>query len=90
MINNAEYLIQKYAEARENFNEASVTDTSSSYWRGVMDTYHSLLLLGFNDWAESGSTGYLVFHQGKTYEEAIDTVNKAFQNTQNRTINTNI
>jgi hypothetical protein len=79
MINNAEYLIQKYAEARENFNAASVTDTASSYWRGVMDTYRSLLILGFNDWAEQGTTGYYVFIEQKTYDEAINLIHKSLQ-----------
>jgi hypothetical protein len=73
MINNADYLIQKYAEAREKFQDAN-TSTGQLYWTGVMDTYHSLLILGFSDWANHGSTGYYVFMEGLTYDEALNHV----------------
>lgn len=69
MINNADYLIQKYAEARENMNEPG---SATQYWKGTMDTYHSLLILGFNNWALPGSTGYYVFYEGMTYDKALD------------------
>lgn len=72
MINNAEYLIQRYAEAREKQNERGSLDTGRMYWKGVMDTYHSLLILGFDDWALPNSTGYYVFYEGMNYEEALN------------------
>lgn len=74
MINNAEYLIQKYAEAREKIDIAQ-DESARQYWRGSMDTYHSLLILGFNDWAEKGSTGYYVFYEGMTYDSALRRAN---------------
>jgi len=73
MINNADYLIQKYAEAREKYNSANNTE-GEMYWKGSMDTYHSLLILGFSGWAERGSTGYYVFMEGLTYDEALNHV----------------
>jgi hypothetical protein len=76
MINNADYLIQKYAEAREKSMEYGNHDPGHSYWKGVMDTYHSLLILGFNDWAEHGTTGYFVFTEGMSYDEALNAVNQ--------------
>ena len=42
-----------------------------------MDTYHSLLILGFNDWAEKDSPGYFVFFEGMDYEEALNAFNQA-------------
>jgi hypothetical protein len=42
------------------------------YWKGVIDAYHSLLTLGFNDWALPNSTGYFVFYEGMNYEEALN------------------
>ena len=73
MINNADYLIQKYAESREKYNSANNTE-GEMYWKGSMDTYHSLLILGFSGWAERGSTGYYVFMKGLTYDEALNHV----------------
>jgi len=78
MINNADYLIQKYAEAREKMNTYGSRDSGYSYWAGVMDTYHSLLILGFSNWAEHGSTGYYVFTEGMTYDAALAKVSKQF------------
>jgi hypothetical protein len=78
MINNADYLIQKFAEAREKLNTYSSSESGYSYWKGSMDTYHSLLVLGFNDWAEPGSTGYYVFMEGMTYDSALAEVSKQF------------
>ena len=74
-ITNADYLIQKYSEARENVN-GSNDNNSKIYWKGVMDTYHSLLILGFTDWANHGSTGYYVFHENLTYQQAINKIEK--------------
>lgn len=75
MITNAEYLIQRYAEAQEKMNSAD-TETGRKYWRGAMDTYHSLLNEAFNGWAEKGTTGYYVFYEGKTYDAAITEASK--------------
>ena len=73
MISNADYLIQKYSEAREKIQEAN-TDTGLNYWRGVMDTYHNLLSTAFEGWAAYGSVGYYVFMEQKTYDAALDMV----------------
>jgi hypothetical protein len=68
MINNADYLIQKYAEAREKMNESG---GEQFYWKGVMDTYHSLLILGFHGWADKGTVGYYVFYENMSYDAAL-------------------
>ena len=74
-ITNVEYLIQKYSDSRERMEEAN-TESGRQYWKGSMDTYHNLLVMGFNDWAEPGSTGYEVFTNGRTYDQAIDLLSK--------------
>jgi hypothetical protein len=71
MITNEQYLIQRYAEAREKQIEYVTNDTGRLYWKGVMDTYHSLLTHAFSDWAVFGSVGYYVFYEGHTYDEAL-------------------
>lgn len=74
-ITNVEYLIQMYSDAKEN-SLGSNDNNAKIYWKGVMDTYHSLLTLGFNDWALPGSTGYYVFYEGLTYQQAINRIEK--------------
>lgn len=69
MITNVDYLIQKYAEAREKINNAQGDKTYRTYWQGAMDTYHSLLT-NFDGWASSG-TGWYVFYEGMTYDAAL-------------------
>jgi hypothetical protein len=76
MINNAEYLIQKYAEAREKQEEYKQSDAGRLYWKGAMDAYHSLLVMGFLGWADKGTTGYYVFHKEMSYDEAIAKASK--------------
>lgn len=75
MISNAEYLIQKYAEAREKMNDAN-TESARQYWRGSMDTYHGLLSSAFKGWTAQGTTGDYVFLQGMTYDAALRRINK--------------
>ncbi len=74
MITNVDYLIQKYAEAREKINEAN-DNYGITYWRGVMDTYHNLLCNSFGNWAEYGTAGYYVFyelmHLHKTHAQTV-------------------
>ena len=70
MITNADYLIQRYAEAREKMNDAN-TENGRFYWKGAMDTYHAMLNAAFDGWADAGTTGYFVFYHGKTYDEAL-------------------
>jgi hypothetical protein len=82
MISNAEYLIQKYAEAREKQNEygsvwSTINSPAKSYWKGVMDTYHSILNSAFDDWAANGTTGYFVFYERMTYDQALNAINQA-------------
>ena len=74
MISNVDYLIQKYAEAREKVNNAMSDRDYRNYWQGAMDTYHSLLTY-FDDWAASG-TGFYVFYEGMSYDEALNQVTK--------------
>jgi len=76
MVSNAEYLIQKYAEAREKQNEYGSDESGKSYWKGVMDTYHSILNSAFDDWAKNDSTGYFVFYEGMTYDQALNAINQ--------------
>ena len=78
MISNADYLIQKYSEAREKIQEAN-TDTGLNYWRGVMDTYHNLLSNAFGNWAEFGTVGYYVFYEQKTYDQALNCVTANYE-----------
>lgn len=73
MISNVDYLIQKYAEAREKMQDAN-TESGRQYWKGVMDAYHSLLTSAFGNWAPYGSTGYYVFYEGMTYDQALNQV----------------
>ena len=69
MISNVDYLIQKYAEAREKVNNAMGDRDYRNYWQGAMDTYHSLLT-HFGGWADGG-TGFYVFYEGMNYDEAL-------------------
>jgi hypothetical protein len=71
MVTNADYLIQKYAEAREKMETYPSNDSGFNYWRGVMDTYHNLLSSAFPGWANEGTVGRLVFIYQKTYDEAL-------------------
>jgi hypothetical protein len=73
MISNVDYLIQKFAEAREKMLDAA-NETGANYWRGSMDTYHNLLSTAFNGWAEYGTTGYYVFIEQMSYDEALNQV----------------
>jgi hypothetical protein len=80
MITNEQYLVQKFSEAREKMETYSSNDSGRDYWRGSMDTYHNLLSSAFPGWAEQGTTGYYVFIEQKTYEEAINLIHKSLQN----------
>jgi hypothetical protein len=79
MISNADYLIQKYAEAREKMLEATTYD-AEQYWRGSMDTYHNVLCSAFDDWAAPDTTGWYVFYEQMTYDEALNAVSKLVEN----------
>ena len=46
-----------------------------TYWKGVRNTYHSLLVDSFPGWAERGTTGYYVFMEGMTYDAAVTAAN---------------
>lgn len=71
MISNVDYLIQKYAEAREKMRTAA-NQAGDNYWRGAMDTYHNLLCSAFPGWADPDSVGYFVFIEGYSYDEALN------------------
>lgn len=77
MITNVEYLIQKYAEAREKIEAYRGPDSNHAYWKGVMDTYQSMLNESFSGWAEHGTTGYYVFYEGMTYDAALNAAGKS-------------
>lgn len=78
MISNADYLIQKYAEAREKMMNSHFADFN--YWKGSMDTYHSLLNIAFEGWAAPDTTGWYVFYEQMTYDEALNAVSKLVEN----------
>jgi hypothetical protein len=69
MILNVDYLIQKYAEAREKVDNARGDRDYRNYWQGVMDTYHCVLT-NFDGWASSG-IGWYVFYEGMNYDKAV-------------------
>jgi len=69
MITNAQYLIQRYAEAREKMNSATA-ENGRFYWKGAMDTYHAMLSESFDGWATHGSVGYYVFYENMGYDAA--------------------
>jgi hypothetical protein len=72
MITNANYLIQKYAEASERVSNArGDLKEYISYWSGAKNTYHALLNEFFEGWAEPGSVGYYVFMKEMTYAAAL-------------------
>jgi hypothetical protein len=73
MISNVDYLVQKYAEAREKMLDAA-NAAGDNYWRGSMDTYHNLLCMAFPGWAAPNTTGYYVFIEQMSYDEALDQV----------------
>jgi hypothetical protein len=73
MISNVDYLIQKFAEAREKMLDAA-NEAGANYWRGSMDTYHNLLSTAFPGWAAPNTTGYYVFIEQMSYDEALDQV----------------
>jgi hypothetical protein len=75
MISNVDYLVQKYAEAREKMLDAA-NEAGDNYWRGSMDTYHNLLCTSFDGWAAPGTTGWYVFYEQLNYEEALNQVAK--------------
>jgi len=74
MITNVDYLIQKYAEAVEKINNAQGDRDYRSYWTGIKDAYHNMLNEAFQGWAEHGTTGYYVFYEQMTYDEALNQV----------------
>jgi len=70
MITNADYLIQRYAEAREKMNDAN-TENGRFYWKGAMDTYHAMLNEAFDGWATKTTVGYYVFYEQMAYDAAL-------------------
>ena len=79
MISNVDYLIQKFAEAREKMRSADDV-AGHNYWRGSMDTYHNLLSNAFSNWAAPDTTGWYVFIEQMDYEEALNQVAKDLEN----------
>jgi len=71
MITNEQYLVQRFAEALEKFNQSG-NNEYKKYWQGVTDTYQSLLCESFNGWALPGTVGYFVLYEGMTYDAALD------------------
>lgn len=77
MITNAEYLIQKLAEATEWHGKVkSISD--KSLWRGTAMAYQNILNDAFPGWDAPGTTGHYVLNEGMTYDAAITAANKAF------------
>lgn len=74
MITNAEYLIQRYAEAREKkYN--SRNNEQQVYYQGMVDTYENILEESFPEWRSPGTTGFYV-SEGKSYDAAITEASK--------------
>ena len=69
-ITNQDYLIQRYAEAREKMNDAN-TENGRFYWKGAMDTYHAMLNEAFDGWATKTTVGYYVFYEQMAYDAAL-------------------
>mgnify|MGYP003341512214 FL=1 len=74
MITNVDYLVQKYAEAVEKINNAQGDRDYRNYWNGIKDAYHNMLNEAFEGWADQGTTGYYVFYEQMTYDEALNQV----------------
>jgi hypothetical protein len=70
MITNEQYLVQRFSEALEKFNQPG-NNEYKKYWQGVTDTYQSLLFESFNGWALPGTIGYFVLYEGMSYDAAI-------------------
>jgi hypothetical protein len=75
---SVEYLIQKFADARDKmhvYNGGGQADVIGlNYWRGVMDTYHNLLSVHYDEWAAHGTIGWYVFHEQMSFDEALKQV----------------
>ena len=52
----------------------AANEAGANYWRGSMDTYHNLLSTAFNGWAAPNTTGYYVFIEQMSYDEALNQV----------------
>jgi len=76
MITNEQYLIQKFAEAREKSANFSTKDHAWNYWKGAMDTYRDLLTESFPSSVEYGTAGYFVLYDGLTYDAALNVASK--------------
>jgi hypothetical protein len=86
MISNAEYLIQKLAEAKEKQSSYRGDISGAKYWAGVADTYHSLLEF-FPGWANDGTTGYYVFYKEMTYDAALAAIRKTHEDFEEGQLN---
>jgi hypothetical protein len=64
------------AEAQEKM--AGYTDNTNGrdYWRGIRDAYHAMLNEAFVGWASGNTTGYYVFYENMTYDEACAQVGR--------------
>ena len=71
MTINAQYLVQRLAEAKEKMTNYASDAKAVQYWKGVHHTYHSILNEGFTDWCKPGTPGWFVWYEEMTYEDAV-------------------
>jgi len=71
MAINAQYLVQRLADAKEKMNSYASDPIAALYWKGVHNTYHSILNECFTDWCKPGTPAYYVWYEEMTYEDAL-------------------
>jgi type II secretory pathway pseudopilin PulG len=72
MITNAQYLVQRLAEAKEKMTNYSSDANAVQYWKGIHDAYHSILNEAFTDWCKPGTPGYYVWNENMSYDAALN------------------
>jgi len=76
MIANEQYLVQRFAEALQNYN-SNGDNAHRKYWAGVTDTYQNLLNEAFPGWADPGTVGWHVLNGGMSYDAALSAWNSS-------------
>jgi len=64
------------AEAQQNMTFHGTDKKAVAYWQGARDTYHAMLNESFVGWASGKTTGYYVFYENMTYDEACAQVGR--------------
>ena len=71
MITNAQYLVQRLADANGKMKSYSSDANAVLYWKGVYNTYGRILNECFTDWCKRGTPGWFVWYEEMTYEDAL-------------------